>query len=235
MKLILENWREYLNERVNLDQYEIVKVNHPNAAKRDWGYATTKFDKKITLREKNQGVNLLQVTMEVYNGYVGHTDIRNLQYNCQKSTEPDINILYPQEQSSENIRASYEARDAAEKAQNVCYEEGIQGFKKIENLIIPGGFFVEIYLSKYLAGSLALAFFETLYATIRDDYKSRLTARHEVSQPAASTTPEMKHMLETAVKRGWLVKTKDFLPEIDYTFDDEYEIYEITDIPQKRF
>ena len=251
MKLLLENWREYLNEGLDLSKYYIViepssgwmpggraKVLDvqwlPGGKQKtkEWEYGNTQNLFFMSLYEGGQQENdsdnkVMTFWAQKYEGILGHTDIGDIVWKC-KSQVP------------ETLENNWCAQSTVEKL-NFRTTEG--------DPLYCAGFDVDEWAEQpsYRLGFLALAFWETMIAYLRDVEGAEYYGRHEAVLVGGGTSFEADKLLQHLSTKGLLqpLEKEWFAPEVESreksglkpfrTVEGEYAIYKITGKAQIKF
>ena len=236
MKLLLENWREYLTEVFDLSKYYVTVEESsgwmpggPNSVidymtyggnqsiEEEWIYGITDNLSFISLRDRESQEKIMSFYVQAYEGVLGHSDIRDISGKCYREL-----IEWPEE-GEWCVRSNIDRLE----------------FRTTEgDPLYCAGFDVASWDdSPYKLGNLAIAFWETMVAILRDEYSAEYYGKHEAVMRGASTSREGERLLQRMIKKGFLhpLKPEYFSPQTRDGLDDfedvsgEYTIYKITD------
>jgi len=239
MKLLLENWREYLNESLDLSKYYITieptsgwmpggparaldaqRLPDGEIHEDSWEYGNTENLFFLSLYEGNSDNKVMTFWAQKYEGVLGHTDIGDISWKCKRE------------------------KGAIEN--NWCVQSAVEKFDFKTTKGDPlycAGFDVNEYAEQasYRLGFLALAFWETMIAYLRDEYGAEYYGRHEAVLRGGGTSFEALKLLHHLSMKGYLqlLNKEWFAPEVEsrkksglkpfYVVEGEYAIYKITD------
>ncbi|HBZ39076.1 MAG TPA: hypothetical protein DEO59_11595, partial [Balneola sp.] len=223
MKLILENWRKYLNEGLNYDDYYLTVIPRPGSRTVEYcedveeeeeciPYGNIQSYGQIVLTRVSDNQEIMLFAVQSYSGYLSHNEVKKYEDNCYY-----------------------------EKGKDECVTTAIEdhGLHYVEEEIYSGSWtvFHQSLSSKFMAGALAMAFCESVIALLRDELNAEYFGYHQVVHPDAMTTENAKKLAQYAIKKGFLNDVKKwFLPDHEIPENEnDYQVYEITKIAEKRF
>jgi len=217
VKLLFENWREYLNEGLNYRDY-YMKID-PRRDSQDVEYCMRRecevygeieWHGKIILIRTSDNEAIMSFHVQSYTGYISHNKVKEYEKKCAYEYDDD------------------------------CVTMAIEdnGLPRVQEKIYSGSWYLhEDISSKYVAGTVAIAFCESVIALLRHGLNAKYFGYHQVVDPNAYTSKNAIKLAQYAVKKGFLEDViGDFLPTDDNPEEyDDYQVYEITDIAKKRF
>jgi len=260
MKLLFENWREYLNEGFDYSKYYISMDENPTEKSYDQG----KLENLVYLSLLNEETHeeVMSFYIQRYSGLVGHSDFRTVNAFCGKMTQGALQGTSPEAWPLRQQELLPGTLDYW-RTESDCTKELTQdlNFKSTgNNYLYSGGFDVHKDLGKFALGSLAAALRETAIAVMREKYGAKYYAHHDAVDPRAGTSTHAQRLIDFMVKRGFLKPTNieewapthpsetafpwskeladwyQHPPDVSWPADEkEYTIFEITPKAQIRF
>jgi hypothetical protein len=237
MKLLLENWREYLTEVFDLSKYYVTVEESsswmpggPNSVidymtyggnqsiKEKWIYGITDNLSFISLRDRESQEKIMSFYVQAYEGVLGHSDIRDISEKCY------LELIEWPEEGEWCVRSNIDRLEFRTTKGDPLYCAGFDLDEYYEQ-------------ASYRLGFLAIAFWETMLAILRDEYGAEYYGKHEAVLLGAGTSREAERLLQQMIKKGFLhpLKPEYFSPQTRDGLDDfedvsgEYTIYKITD------
>jgi hypothetical protein len=228
----MENWRKYLTERLNYENYYVDVEPRWNS---DYENSYCEYDDdgdeecheygKITdigvIRLMSTGDNreLMSIYLQKYSGYLSHNQIQDFQDDCDVYSRYDDSNIYCVSDAIRNAGLRYSRKEIYSGSWTVA-----QRAPEINN--------------KFLAGALSVAFCETVIALVRDHLNGEYFAYHQVVHPGATTSPEAQKLTNYAVKKGFLEDVRDSFEPRDLESPDnweDYQVFKITTVAQTKF
>ena len=229
MKLLFENWREYLNEGFDYSKYYISMDEDPTEKSYDQG----KLENLVYLSLLNEETHeeVMSFYIQRYSGLVGHSDFRTVNAFCRKKTQGapqeappppgwPVSEAWPLRQQellpgtldywrteSDCTKELTQDLNFKSTGNDYLYSGGFnvgRGGRGPSDPLVPGA---SSELGKFALGSLAAALRETAIAVMREKYGAKYYAHHDAVAPGASTSTHAQRLIDFMVKRGFLKPT----------------------------